>query len=196
LCAEYVCHLLNHIASPALGNIPPLQALTGQTVDISALLCYTFNQRIIYVTPDSASNRKLENTGRRVGFARNVGDALTWKILPDDSTVVLYRSNIRPLDTGLVPSLGGEQSESPTKPPPILIKGRLDTHEDPSETPIPMPSFDPQDLVGRKFLTLPEKDGSRQEAVVKQLKEQLEDHQEYGQVKNIKALISLNVGDH
>ena len=23
LCAEYVCHLLNHVASPTLGNIPP-----------------------------------------------------------------------------------------------------------------------------------------------------------------------------
>ena len=125
LCAQYVCHILNHIASPTLGNIPPLQALTGQTVDISALLCYTFNQKVIYVTPDIDSNCKLERTGRWVGFAKTVGDTLTWKVLPDDSTTVLYRSNIRPYDLGIAPSLGGEQSESPTKPPPIIVRGRL-----------------------------------------------------------------------
>ena len=197
LCAEYVCHILNHIASPALGNIPPLQALTGQTVDISALLCYTFNQKVIYVTPDvESSNRKLERTGRWVGFARNVGDALTWKILPDESSIVIYRSNIRPVDTGLVPSLRGEEVESPTKPPPILIKGRLDTQEDPSEITIPMPSFDPQDLIGRMFYTTPKEDGSRQEAQVKRIIQQIEDDQEFGRLLKIKAIIEVDHGDH
>ena len=59
-----------------------------------------------------------------------------------------------------------------------------------------MPSFDLQDLVGRKFLTSQEEDGSRQEAVVKQIIEQLEDHQETGQAKSIKAVISIDKGDH
>ena len=40
LCMLYVCHLLNATASPALGGLTPLQALTGQVPDISHF--YTF----------------------------------------------------------------------------------------------------------------------------------------------------------
>ena len=35
LCMLYICHLLNATASPALGGLTPLQALTGQVPDIS-----------------------------------------------------------------------------------------------------------------------------------------------------------------
>jgi hypothetical protein len=38
LALMYVCFLLNHIASSALGWMTPMQALTGQTPDISKLL--------------------------------------------------------------------------------------------------------------------------------------------------------------
>ena len=38
LCMLYVCHLLNATASPALGGLTPLQALTGQVPDISHFL--------------------------------------------------------------------------------------------------------------------------------------------------------------
>ena len=37
LCLIYVCVLLNHMSSPPLDGLPPLQALTGQTPDISLL---------------------------------------------------------------------------------------------------------------------------------------------------------------
>lgn len=62
LCTVYVCYLLNRIASPALGNIPPLQALTGQTIDISNLTCYTFYQKVIYIQPEQG-NQKVERYG-------------------------------------------------------------------------------------------------------------------------------------
>ena len=38
LCMLYVCNLLNATASPALGGLTPLQALTGQVPDISHFL--------------------------------------------------------------------------------------------------------------------------------------------------------------
>jgi hypothetical protein len=70
LCVLHVCWLLNMVFSLALRGIPPLQALNGQTVDISAALCYTFNQHIFYVTPDpSNSNRKIKRFGRWVGYS-------------------------------------------------------------------------------------------------------------------------------
>ena len=42
LCMLYVCHLLNATASPALGGLTPLQALTGQVPDISHFLHFSF----------------------------------------------------------------------------------------------------------------------------------------------------------
>ena len=38
LCMLYVCSLLNATASPALGGLTPLQALTGQVPDINRIL--------------------------------------------------------------------------------------------------------------------------------------------------------------
>ena len=42
LCLLYVCSLLNVSASPALGGLTPIQALTGQIPDISHFLHFSF----------------------------------------------------------------------------------------------------------------------------------------------------------
>ena len=44
----YVCHVLNATASPALGGLTPLQALTGQVPDISHFLNFSFWEPIYY----------------------------------------------------------------------------------------------------------------------------------------------------
>ena len=48
LCMLYVCSLLNATASPALGGLTPLQALTGQVPDISHFLHFSFWEPIYY----------------------------------------------------------------------------------------------------------------------------------------------------
>ena len=42
LCLLYVCSLLNVTASPALGDLTPIQALTGQVPDISHFQHFLF----------------------------------------------------------------------------------------------------------------------------------------------------------
>ena len=42
LCLVYVCSLLNVTASPALGDLTPIQALTRQAPDISHFLHFRF----------------------------------------------------------------------------------------------------------------------------------------------------------
>ena len=42
LCLLYVCSLLNVTASPTLGGLTPIQALTGQVLDISHFLQFSF----------------------------------------------------------------------------------------------------------------------------------------------------------
>ena len=97
LCMLYVCHLLNATASPALGGLTPLQALTGQVPDISHFLHFSFWEPIYYKVDESEPDHRFpsqSNEKRRhwVGFAENKGDQVTWKILTDDANTIIIRS--------------------------------------------------------------------------------------------------------
>ena len=90
LCMLYVCNLLNATASPALGGLTPLQALTRQVPDISHFLHFSFWEPIYYKVDESEPDHRFpsqsnEKRGHWVGFADNKGDHLTWKILTDDT---------------------------------------------------------------------------------------------------------------
>ena len=100
LCMLYVCHLLNATASPALGGLTPLQALTGQVPDISHFLHFSFWEPIYYKVDESEPDHRFpsqsnEKRGHWVGFAENKGDQLTWKILTDDTNTIIIRSAVR-----------------------------------------------------------------------------------------------------
>ena len=81
----------------------PIQALTGQTPDISIILPFKFYKQVYFATADKLSyNTKVnfpvdasEDKGRFVGFGENVGDAMTFKILTDKTKRVIYRSLVR-----------------------------------------------------------------------------------------------------
>ena len=59
LCMLYVCHLLNATASPALGGLTPLQALTGQVPDISHFLHFSFCEPIYYKVDESEPDHRF-----------------------------------------------------------------------------------------------------------------------------------------
>ena len=90
LCLQYICVVLNHLASPTIQGICPVQALEGTTRDISFLLHFSFYEPVYYridsSEPDlnfpSSSNEKKGYWG---GFADNQGDSLTWRILTEDT---------------------------------------------------------------------------------------------------------------
>ena len=48
LCLQYICVVLNHLASPTLQGICPAQALEGTTPDISFLLHFSFYEPVYY----------------------------------------------------------------------------------------------------------------------------------------------------
>jgi hypothetical protein len=82
LALEYVCHVLNHLASSTLEWKPPLQVLTGQTQDSSTLLVCAFYESVYYNPHHDAFPTNLnEDLGRWVGVANSVGDTLTIKLL-------------------------------------------------------------------------------------------------------------------
>ena len=82
LCLQYICVVLNHLESPTLQGICPVQALQGTTVDVSFMLNFSFYESVYYridsSEPDlnfpSSSNEKK---GYWVGFADNQGDSFT-----------------------------------------------------------------------------------------------------------------------
>ena len=105
LCLQYICVVLNHLASPTLQGICPVQALQGTTPDISFMLHFSFYEPVYYridsSDPDlnfpSSSNEKK---GYWVGFADNQGDRLTWRILTENTQKITICSGIRsPLRT-------------------------------------------------------------------------------------------------
>ena len=125
LCLQYICVVLNHLASPTLQGICPVQALQGTTPDVSFLLHFSFYEPVYYridsSEPDlnfpSSSNEKK---GYWVGFADNQGNSFTWRILTEDTQKIMIRSGVRSaLRTTTNQRLASPSGEGTTLPFPI-----------------------------------------------------------------------------
>ena len=95
---EYIAECRHHWARKKLNWWTPLEAMTGDTPDISHLLHFDYYQPVYYLTPASFPETK-EKLGRWLGPAKNVGDAMTWKILTEKRSIIA-RSAVRPADDG------------------------------------------------------------------------------------------------
>ena len=193
LCLQYICVVLNHLASPTIQGICPVQALEGTTPDISFLLHFSFYEPVYYridsSEPDlnfpSSSNEKK---GYWVGFADNQGDSLTWRILTEDTQKIIIRSGVRSaLRTTTNQRLASSSGEGTTPSFPIpypkqssnslpldpldastpnfeqFVKSQSGEDED---HPIPMANIDIPNLLGRSFLLPPEDNGERHMAKI------------------------------
>ena len=218
LCLIYVCYLLNHIACTALDGKIPLLALTGITPNISIILLFTFYHPVFYGTYDQHfPSESEERAGYCVGFGEHCGDAMTHKVLDQDSQKIIYRSAVRPKKSStpkhrLAPH-GGEvsvssdpsedklSSESPLgapegsspeeKAPTVFIRSRYE--ENPSGSK-PMPTFDPSDLIGRTFLLPPEENGERHRAKVTRKVVEVIDQEDGQRVENIDFILDIGNG--
>ena len=90
LCLQYICVVLNHLASPTLQGICPVQALQRTTPDVSFMLHLSFYEPVYYRIDSSEPDLNFpslsnEKKGYWVGFANNPGDRLTWRILTEDT---------------------------------------------------------------------------------------------------------------
>ena len=173
LCLQYVCGLLNHMSSPVLDGLPPLQALTGQTPGISFLLHFSFWEPVYYrVNPNEPSSNfpstSNERKGYWVGFSDIVGDKLTWKILTGDTNYLIFRSAVRSANNStpnLHHELPSEESnlpnsnpisheDSPDIPDQNFLWSQPECEDNSSlnPNPTPMATFTVDDLVARSFL--------------------------------------------
>ena len=106
LCMIHASYILNHLSCEALAGNVPLGMIYGVSPDISIILLYTFYQPVFYATHNqSYPSASDERAARWVGFGEHVGDALTHKLLDDDtkitSTDLLSDPQILPIPTSI-----------------------------------------------------------------------------------------------
>ena len=94
----YVVFLLNRLSHSTLKGKTPIEVSMGYTPDISVLLCFYWYQPVIYLEFESSFPKSKERLGRFVGISENCGDALTFRILTDETKEIISRSVVRPAD--------------------------------------------------------------------------------------------------
>jgi hypothetical protein len=98
---------MNMTAEKSIGWRTPLEVLTGETTDISIALCFLFWD-VVYVKRyknkhyqgQVGSEESSEIWGPFIGLSKNVGHALTFKILTDDTQKIIHRSQVRLASVG------------------------------------------------------------------------------------------------
>jgi len=101
LALNYVCTVMNLTVERSLGWRPPMEVATGITQDISILLYFMFWDIVHcarYANKQPGSQKGQEIHGRFVGFAFDVGHALTFLVLTDDTRKIIKRSVLRLAD--------------------------------------------------------------------------------------------------
>ena len=150
---KYTCYLLNHTLCQSIDAIP-LQLLNGSTVDISALLQYHWYQRVYCAEDDySFPSNSKEISGRFVGFSKNVGHSLTYKILTDHTHKIIHCSCVcyaeDPKSINVCADKWGENDV-----PHEFISTRIDDSpalDDKTNANNSMPIIDIEDLIGKLF---------------------------------------------
>ncbi len=102
LLMQWICRIHEATAQKSLGWRTPLEVATGVTPDISIMMCFLFWD-VVYCarhkekdyTKQVGSLKSNEIRGYFVGFAENVGHALTFKILTCDTKKIIHRSVVR-----------------------------------------------------------------------------------------------------
>jgi hypothetical protein len=94
LAQDYLAHVHNLSENCQL-NWKILKQVPGGTPDISHILMFYWFEPVLYLDPVSKFPETTERPGYFVGFADNVGDSLTFKILKNYLITVLHRSVIR-----------------------------------------------------------------------------------------------------
>ena len=99
LCVQYICVVLNHLASSTLQGICPGQALQRPTPDFSFLFHFSIYEPVYYRIDSSEPNLNFPSSSNEmknywVGFADNQGDSITWRILTEDTQKIIICSGV------------------------------------------------------------------------------------------------------
>ena len=159
LALQYTAFFLNHTSCASLDKAIPMTILTGVTQDISILLRFHWYEKVYFRANESSfPSESPEQSGYFVGFAENVGNALTFAILIIDTNKIIYRSEVRsatdPKSINLQSDNWGVHQQDKPETEEIIK-----SHNDGSNKP-PMAYIDTEDLVGKTFNILEDDNGN------------------------------------
>lgn len=117
LCCQHVAYILNRTSSDSLEYRTPYACLHGWDPDISMIPIYTFYEPVYFNHhgPEHYPSASNEQLGRFVGFSETVGHALTFKVLHESSSRVLYRSRLRSAQLDGEKNLRAQTPNEPSK---------------------------------------------------------------------------------
>ena len=164
LCMLYVIFLLNHMINETTGQVPHTHAL-GAPTDNSALMSYHWWEPVYYSVDNSFPSTSGEMPGVWAGVAEDQGDALTYKVISQDTKRLLSRSAIRPCNEPLHPNFRANFVAYPSSNTPADGGGTtpqltsVTDYMSVDPASVILPSFSPEDLLGTTFL-LDEENGT------------------------------------
>ena len=88
LCMQHAADIINHISHVNLKHKTPHEVMYGVTPNISSLIQFHWYQPVLYFQKNNPFPESKEKIGYFIGVARNVGDALTFKILTEKDQVI------------------------------------------------------------------------------------------------------------
>ena len=168
-CVNYVCYVLNHTWCEVADAIP-LQLLTGQTIDISALLRFHWCQEVCFRPEDNHfPSQSPELKGRIVGVATNVGHILTYRVHHEASGRILCRSNLRPVSSDRpnlrLDQISGEDFSNPAPDVVTTVQTKRDLGNKNADLDN-MPIGESKEPVRKTFLMDEQEDGQRHRAKI------------------------------
>ena len=102
LVFEYVAFIMNRTAKEKLGWRTPVEALTGNTPDVSILLHFTFWEPVFIKNYDGSGKCFPSESNEIIvcfaGFSETVGHSMTFKVINESTKQVLYRSCLRKIN--------------------------------------------------------------------------------------------------
>ena len=96
LAMSFLVAVTNVTALKSLDWKTPTEVAFGTTPDISPFLQFDWYDRVVYHTPNASFPHSQEASGRFVGVCPNIGDALTYYILTNQTQQVSSRSTVIP----------------------------------------------------------------------------------------------------
>ena len=94
LCLQYICVVLNHLASPTLQGICPVQALQGTTPDVSFMLHFSFYEPVYYRIDSSEPDLNFPSSSMKRRVIGSVLPTTKVTVSPGGSSLrILKRSS-------------------------------------------------------------------------------------------------------
>jgi len=156
---------MNRTARKRLGWRTPIEALGGQTPDISNLLHFRFWEPV-YIKSYGEKGQPFPSDSSEIlvyfgGYSEHVGSYFTFKVWNPVTKRVLYRSAIKKIKN---PGDRNYSLQAPFGSPDDADIPQVITSPERSETV--SIGFDPESWIGREFLLPEEADGTRTRATI------------------------------